>query len=278
MRKRAIQQRKQHKRWLWVFFWATCICLTAYGVNIVLGEVGSGEPWGQAYGIAATAIMVGVIGWAIRRRTMKLASKLRLGSSRTWLYFHIYGGLLFLLLVFMHSGFRIPQGMLTFAVWLLSIWTVVSGLAGLALQKWIPKVLASGLSTEAIYERIPVLIAELKEKAEQLVAGAGEPVQTFFARNLQVSFEKPRRRFIFFWDITGGIKSRMRRFEYLRNFLSNDDTKTLNQLEKLYRTKLEMDAHYTLQQPLRWWLFAHVPTSWVLFSLVIIHIFTVLYY
>ena len=44
------------------------------------------------------------------------------------------------------------------------------------------------------------------------------------------------------------------------------------------RTKLEIDAHYTLQQALRWWLYAHLPASFVLLVFILLHLYTVLFY
>ena len=44
------------------------------------------------------------------------------------------------------------------------------------------------------------------------------------------------------------------------------------------RTKLELDVHRTLQRPLRWWLYVHVPPSVLLLALVAVHLVTVLYY
>ena len=52
----------------------------------------------------------------------------------------------------------------------------------------------------------------------------------------------------------------------------------LGELQQLYRAKLELDAHYTLQHVLRGWLVLHVPVSLVLLVLVGLHVFTVLYY
>jgi hypothetical protein len=64
----------------------------------------------------------------------------------------------------------------------------------------------------------------------------------------------------------------------MRGFLSAVEKEKLGEIERLYKTKLEIDAHYTLQQALRWWLYAHVPTSMVMTFLVILHLFTVFYY
>jgi len=272
------ERSRQAKVWFLCFCWSVVLCVAVLLANLFISELKPNHAWGMAYGIAAAVLLCLVAAWAVRRRIMGFASRFHFGTSRSWLYLHIYGGLLFLLLMLMHSGFRIPQGPLTLSLWILSIWTVASGILGLVFQKWIPRVLASGLSTEVLYDRIPSLIAELRTRAEDLARRSEEPVQNFYAKNLQESFQKPRRHFIYFWDITGGIKARLQRFEYLRGFLSADGFLALDELEDLYRTKLELDAHFTLQQPLRWWLLAHVPTSWVLLVFVVVHIFTVIYY
>jgi len=276
--RRTVQRAKQARFWSWTFGIGVVIAAASFVANAFFFEVSPANVWGMAYGIAALTFLVIVSGWAIRRRTMKLSSKLRLGNSRSWLYFHIYGGLLFVILVLMHSGFRIPNGTLTLCLWILSLWTVVSGLAGLALQKWIPRVLASGLSIEVLYERIPELIDELRQKAENIMFQAEAPIQAFYTKSLSASFSQPRRRLIYFLDITGGIKARLRRFEYLRGFLSPTGQAQLDELERLYQTKLEIDAHFTLQQPLRFWQYAHVPTSWLMLAFVALHLFTVFYY
>ena len=52
----------------------------------------------------------------------------------------------------------------------------------------------------------------------------------------------------------------------------------LDDLQAMYKTKLEIDAHYTLQKALRWWLYLHVPVSIVLIVLLALHIFAVVYY
>lgn len=276
--RRTARRAKQARFWAWSFAIAMVIAVASFVANILFAEVSPANNWGMGYGIAAVTILVGVIAWAIRRRTMRLSSKLRFGQSRSWLYFHVYGGLLFAVLVLMHSGFRIPTGILTQCLWVLSLWTVASGIAGLLMQKWIPRVLASGLSIEVLYERIPDLIDELRQKAEMMMIQAEAPIQAFYLKSLSSSFSQPRRRLIYFLDITGGIKARLRRFDYLSGFLSPTGQAQLDELERLYQTKLEIDAHYTLQQPLRYWQYAHVPTSWLMLAFVAVHLFTVFYY
>ena len=265
-------------RWLWLFAVMTVICLAVYAYNVFTSGITPYSTLGMGYGIGAVSFMLGVLAWALRRRTMSLSSKLRLGRSRNWLYFHIYGGLLFLLLVQMHTGFRIPQGPMTFWLWVLSWWTVISGVLGLFLQKWIPKMLASGLATEVLYDRVAELVSEVRQQAETLAAGCSTAVQDYYHRGLSSLMAVPRRRLIYIFDITGGAQKHLARFEYLKRFLSAEEAQKVDNLEQLFRTKLEIEAHYTLQAILRGWLYAHVPTSLLLLVLTAIHLFSVFYY
>ena len=260
------------------FLVAVALCLAAYGANIATSEVRSSGAWGLSYGIAAAVLLLAVSGLGVRRRTMRLSSKLRLGTARSWLYFHLYGGALFLLLMLMHSEFRLPSGWVTWWLWWLSWWSVASGALGLALQQWIPKVLASGLSTEVLYERIPELVEELRARAEKLAAASSEAVSDLYERRVAAELAGPRRRAVFFFDITGGVHSRLKEFRYLDRFLAEGERQSLSALAELLRAKLEMDAHYTLQYALRVWLYAHVPTALLLLSFVVIFVVSVLMY
>lgn len=274
----ATARRWRAASWRLVFAGAVAACLLVFLANAVFGEVRPASAWGISYGSGAAALLVGAALLGVRRRSMRFATKHRLGGARAWLRFHLYGGGLFVLLVLMHSGFRLPTGTLTWWLWGLSLWTVASGLVGLALQRWIPKVLGSALSIEALYDRIPELVDEIRAQGERLAATAGEPVRRLYADEVEPRLERPRRRWIYFLDITGGIRSRMQEIDYLRRFLTGDDRETLDELARLLRTKLELDAHYTLQTPLRWWMVAHAPVSVALLALLAVHLFTVAYY
>lgn len=270
--------RRQASVWRWSFLAAAGLGVTAFVVNALLAEVASGNAWGLGYGVAAAALLAATGLYGVRRRAMRRITRSGWGSARAWLWLHVYGGLLFLLLVLMHSGFRWPTGALTGWLWGLSAWTVASGLVGLVGQRWIPRVLTSGLAVEVHYDRIPELIADLRRQAEETAAASSPPVRELFRRRIAPALDRPRRRLIYFIDITGGIRSRLQELDYLRGFLEGEDKERLMKLERLLRSKLEIDAHFTLQQALRLWLWLHVPTSMLLIALVALHVFTVTYY
>ena len=287
MKHSAIYQKKRPtaSRWfnkwvqspVWFFgFWiAVAVCLVVYAANVAFGRVHPGSVWGLSYGIAATAIFVGVFFYAIKRRTMKVRA---LGRAWFYLQFHVYGGALFLLLMFMHTGFAVPHGVLTWWLWGLSLWTVLSGLFGIVVQKWIPTVLGHGLSVEVHYDRIPELAERLRERAEKLAAGSAPQIRTFYRKHVAATLDGPQTRLIYYLDVLNGLERQELPFARLRPLLPPEEQARLDELRGLFRTKIEMDAHYTLQRALRWWLYLHVPVSLVLIVLLGMHIFSVIYY
>ncbi|NIR49099.1 hypothetical protein GWO43_11605 [candidate division KSB1 bacterium] len=279
-RKRTFNINKwvQSPKWFWTFVIASGICLLVFIANLFFADIHPGTIWGLGYGIAATVLMLGVALFGVRRRIVRFTKKFGAGRAQNWVQFHVYAGTLFLLLMFMHTGFQLPTGTLMWWVFILSIWVCFSGLFGVFLQKWIPKILTSGLSVEAIYERIPELTNEIREKTEDLIKLCTDPVKDFYRKNMAPALQSPQVRLIYCIDITGGIQTQVKEFDYLRKLLPSEDKERFTQLESYYKTKLELDAHYTLQKALRWWLYLHVPTSIILVVLVGLHIYSILYY
>lgn len=260
------------------FAFAFALSVIAYTLNVFVSEIRPYNVWGLTYGTLAALLMLGAAFLGIRRRLTKISLKHRLGKAQSWLQFHLYGGALCLLLVFMHTGFRVPHGVLTWWLWLLSIWVTVSGLFGVFLQKWIPKLMSSGLAMEVLYERIPELVGELRERANGLMPECTETLQEFYQKHIAYALAQPQASLLYYVDITGGVHARLKQFDHVRNLLVAEEKEKLNQLEACYKAKLEIDAHYTLQRTLRWWMILHVPASLVLLVLLGLHVFAVLYY
>lgn len=264
----------QSPAWLRAFLGAVLLCLAVGLVHAWTAEFRPGNYWGLAYGISAAVLLAAVSAYSMRRRAPRRGP----AAARNWLQFHIYGGALFLLLVLMHSAFALPNGVLTWILWILSLWMVISGILGCVVQRWIPRMLTSGLATEVHYDRIPELVKAVRRKAQSLAEKAEAPIQAFYRESLSPRMQQPLTRLIFFIDITGGIQPLIRQSDHLRAFLDENGKQSLDRLIDLFKAKTDLDAHYTLQKALRWWLYGHVPLSLILIGLVLVHIVSVLYY
>ena len=260
--------------WWRAFVAGAALCLVAPVVELALGAPGGASTWTMAYGIAATVLAAGALAYTARRRAPRRGP----GASYHWMQIHVYGGALFLVLVALHTRGRLPAGPLAWGLWASSVWIVVTGVGGVFIQKWVPTSLTSGLTTEVHYDRIPELVRVVRERVELLVAACDDSIRTFYQTTLAAALAGPQTRLIYFVDITGGINARLRHFDYLEQFLDEEDTRRVQELRALVRTKLEMDAQYTLQKALRWWVYAHAPVALALMVLIVFHVFAVLYY
>ncbi len=264
----------QRPAWLAAFAAAVLLSTALFLLGALLGEVRPGSAWGRLWGTLSALLMVAAALLAVRRRTLRRGW----GRVQDWTQLHVYGGTLALLLALFHCGFRWPDAGLTAALLGLTLWVTASGLAGVALRKWIPRLLSTGLTIEVLYERIPELCEEIRRRAETVAAACPPAVQELYRKRLAPALARPRVRWIYALDISGGIRGERREIALLRRLLAADEQPRLDELAALYRTKLELDAHYTLQRPLRWWLYAHVPASLVLLLLLAVHVVAVLYY
>ncbi len=263
----------QRPEWLAGFLAAVGLLVLVFVVGARVSGVDPGNAWGRTYGTLAALLMLAAALLGVRRRQMARPW----GRTQTWAQLHVYGGTLFLLLAVLHApGW--PASGLGQALFVFSTWVVVSGLLGVLLRKWLPRVLSSGLSFEVLWERIPEMAEEVERRAQAAVEGASRPLADFHRRRIAPHLGKPRFRLRAFLDPAGTDPRRMRESALVQDLLSAEEREKLAELRRLYRTQRELDAHYTLQLPLRLWLWAHVPPSLVLLVLVLIHVVTVLYY
>ena len=247
------------------------LAVATYAANGLFGEISPASVWGIWYGVAATLLLVAAMGYAGRRRALAART---LGPSRTYLLVHLYGGTLFLLLLLMHSGFSLPEGPLTWLLWLLGVWVVLTGLCGVALQKWCAATL-SQLRTEVQLQRIPDLVTELKGRGEDVASDGSAIVKDLFASELAPALAAP----VFRWrSFAGYVDDRESQFDFVESIVPGERRAALDQLREIVRTKAEVDVHYALQTALRRWLWVHVPAALVLTGLIALHVFVVVYY
>lgn len=233
-------------------------------------------PWhpgrnaGLVFGILAGAIFTLEVLYPLRRRLLAWP----LGNTQRWIQFHIYGGALAFFFVLIHEGPHLPEGSIGWLLLSLTIWTTLSGLVGVWLQKWIPAALSKGLELEVIYERIPEILRALQQEADGIRSGASEMLSDFYRDAVVPSLSGIHPSWSYLWDVRSGRDARLAPFARLSAFLDTAERDRLSDLRSILVEKMELDAHYSLQRILRAWLVLHLPPALLLFGLVLFHVWT----
>jgi hypothetical protein len=209
----------------------------------------------------------------------KKISMLPIGSASTWLRYHVAGGFLALALFWLHARTLWPAGLYEQALAACFYLVTVSGIAGWQLQRALPRRLAA-TPIEIIYERIPMEIAALRERAEALViectkASGRDTLARHYTETLDWFFRRPRflRNHVF-----GGRTARAwqrQQFGAIRRYLDEREARFLDRLGALAEHKIDVDFHYAAQTVMKLWLFLHLPLAAATLLLALWHVFLI---
>jgi hypothetical protein len=241
----------------------------------VLVRVRSGWSPGQwpglIFGTTAT-IIVGIDGLYPLRRRLRWP----LRSAEAWLQFHVYGGCLAALSAVLHSGVQWPHGRLGWLLAATGLLSITGGLFGVFLQKVLPARLATELTVEAAYERLPQLAARLQGEADRLMTGAGELLERVYRSEARPALERLQPSWGYLIEMRTAQQARLAPLHNLEAFVTESDRARLDDLASIVTEKLQLDVQYSLQRVLRHWLLLHVPIAYLFMGLLALHIVLVL--
>ena len=260
--------RPKRREWFRGFLAAAVASLAVYGAWAWWAPWSPGRLGGLTFGTLAALIFVVDSLYPFRRAW----NAWPFANVQRWLQFHIYGGTIAALYVLIHVGFRLPNGMFGWWLFLLSFWVILSGLAGVYLQKQIPAVLANNLAVEAIYERIPELVARLQAEADKLLSGAPELLQRFYSTNTRASLATVAPAWGYLVDFRAERERRLAPFKEVVTYLSDADRVKLGDLQAIVSEKFELDVQYSLQRMLKVWVPLHAVPAIVLMGLLVVHV------
>ncbi|MDR3638813.1 MAG: hypothetical protein P4L84_33710 [Isosphaeraceae bacterium] len=243
-----------------------------------------GSSVGLWYGIVGSLLMV-YAGLLSAHR--QVPSWWPIGSRATWLKGHVWLGLASGLFILFHSGFR-WGGPLEFALWIVLILTLSTGVVGVALQNIVPRLLTRRIALETPYEQIPHLCTLLRRKADALVDEVcGPPAAAASLAEAQYDvrgfYENDLRRFLsvpFRHD--SPLSDRLRagsRFAELRDQATTArGSECIDELERICAERRSLGEQERLHHALHSWLLLHVPLSVLLLVLGVLHAFMSVYY
>jgi hypothetical protein len=145
---------------------ALCAFTLLYLTYIWSDPIGPrGGSWpGIFFGVVAYAMMLfaGFLGVRKKVRTWPI------GKATFWMNGHIWLGLLSVAMVFFHTGFEFGSG-LAFVVMVLFLISILTGIYGLLIQQFLPRIMLKRVTSETIFELIPDQVANLKTEADEWV-------------------------------------------------------------------------------------------------------------
>jgi hypothetical protein len=201
---------------------------------------------------------------------------LPLGSSEAWLQFHIYLGLLTVVLFGVHIAFRPPTGWFDTVLAAFYLAVTVSGLFGWFVSRAIPKRMTTR-GGEVLFDRIPAVRRSLHQQAEALALrsvpeGKSTTIADFYVKHLDSFFRGPENQLKHLFEIRSPLQRRMYQISDLNRFLNEKERVIMDQIAELVRKKDGLDYHHSLQLTLKAWLFAHIPLTYGLLIFSLVHI------
>ena len=254
-----------HRRWVAATLGLTAVAAAGYVIarRATPGGVTGGSAAGLAFGIAAAAAMAfeGLLAFRKHRPAW------RVGRASTWMRGHIWLGLLVVPLVLFHAGFRSGGTVSTLLLVLLAVVTL-SGLFGLALQQFLPRLMTARVEMETIYEQIPHVVAQLSAEAAARVEKAKhETLALFYKEEVQgflASEGSARQRL-------GDPGRAAALFGHLRTLLPPEHKEAADDLEHICEERRQLAVQERLHRWLHGWLLVHVPLSYALLLMVAAH-------
>ena len=196
-------------------------------------------------------------------------------SGSTWLQIHVYLGLICVLLFLLHTSFRLPNGIFEILLWVTCVLLFVTGIFGLIISRRLPPRLRAG--ERILFERIPGFRAQLSNEAEALAFNSldetgNTAVANFYWTVLAPYLRKPRN---FLAHLLGSRKHARRlenQFRELQRYENPKGREVLTQLSEIVTAKNNLDHQYALQLTLRLWLFFHLPLSYSVLVMSLVHV------
>ena len=251
-----------------------------------------GSLMGLIYGVAGTAMILFAIALTPRKRLRTL----RIGRAYLWMQGHVWFGLLSFPVILYHAGFRqhLWGAPLTLTLMLLFIAIEVSGIIGLILQQILPTKLLRDVPYETVFEQIDHVVDTLRTEADTklaaltthkvereyeydaLPAGATatmstttpgvEALATFYKSEILPFLQTAPARTKVWRPGDAAIA-----FDRLRTHLPVELHETANDLQSIADERRQLVRQKKLHTYLHSWLWIHVPLSFAMLVLIVVH-------
>ncbi|MBF0280887.1 MAG: hypothetical protein HQM13_24050 [SAR324 cluster bacterium] len=202
---------------------------------------------------------------------------LPLGSASAWTQFHIYAGFFSVVSFVLHVGWKFPQGPIQVVLFALFVGVTGSGIFGLFLSRTFPALITTH-GENVLFERIPVFRNKLRAELEASVLDFvdktnSETVADFYIERLSNFFDRPRNYWHHLLQSTRPLISLLHEIEIHQRFVNSKEQEFLDLIKGMVKQKNNLDYQYALQMTLKGWLFVHIPMTYSLMIISVLHAF-----
>ena len=264
--------------WFWIST-ATALGLVLHYFSYQSRTVAyGGSVEGLLYGVAGTGLIAVLMYLGIRRRSYASST----GTLQGWVSAHVYLGLLTLLLIPMHAGFRFGWDVHTLAFVLLAV-VVLSGVVGLVLYRNIPGRLTryeAGQQADTIDPEMARLLSDMRA----LVKDRSDALVQIYKEEIATSQNRPPKGWSLLLKGQGSDLLAVRSADLARKVsaIPPEDQATFQILSHLLLKKTQLEVNLLHQMRLRnalqAWLYVHVPVSIAMVFAVGLHLLVVFLY
>lgn len=233
-----------------------------------------------------TAAMAFQVAFHIRRKMSKLAPT----AAQTWRQAHIFVGYIVVALFISHSDISLPDTYFEWALWLLSVLVLLSGVVGTYLAWAVQAKLRA--DDEVVLDRIPKKRAEIARKIHELattkdnvqlalelpVAPYKEWILDFYKNHLKAFVQKPRHSLAHMVGSQRHMKGLLSEMDELERYVDKSGREKLREMKALVIEKDRLDFARVQLWLSRAWTMLHVPFTYSLVVLIVLHILVVYSY
>ena len=259
-------------RWLWANLIGLVILWAVYLWDEPVGGRNGGTVLGYTYGVLATAAILYLMWFGMRKRSHYAKHTTLKGC----LAVHIWLGLMMLFLVPLHAGFSFGWNVHTLA-YVIMVAVILSGIVGVVIYvRFPPKVLShrGGGTTKTLLEQLNSLSREIdflaKDRSDQFLRLL-DLVDFIYAPSVRKAV------------VAHGVAAPdPKEIAKLISGLPKGESSEAHQLVALAAKKRglveKIEREVQLSVYFRSWLYLHLPLSFALLTAVAIHIFAVFYH
>ena len=257
-----------------------------------------GSPLGLTYGIAGFGAMAFVTLLSLRKKFPIW----RIGRTQTWMRGHLWLGALSFPFILLHAGFLFGHGLTSVLMWLFVV-VYASGVFGACLQHTMPRRILREVPMETIYDQIAHVREQLLDEADTVVADASgklevsvavpvrpaeasakaaanalasvmrvgaddtAPLREFYTREMRPFVQAPARTRPLADPTTAAAH-----FAKLRPLVPPALEGAIADLESICEEERQLLRQERMHGLLHGWLVVHVPLSFALMALAVVHI------